>query len=39
VRPLGRNLQKELPEHLPYFLEKKEKKRKNSPDDLDSESM
>jgi hypothetical protein len=26
VRPLGRNKKKELPEHLPYFLEKKEKK-------------
>ncbi len=27
VRPLGRNLKKELPEHLPYFLEKKRKKK------------
>jgi hypothetical protein len=35
---LGRNFKKELPEHSPYFLEKKEKRRKNSPD-LDSESM
>jgi hypothetical protein len=26
VRPLGRNLKKELPEHPPYFLERKEKK-------------
>jgi hypothetical protein len=26
--PLGRNFKKELPEHSPYFLEKKEKKRK-----------
>ncbi len=38
VQPLGRNLKKELPEHSLYFLEKKEKKRKNSPD-LDSESV
>jgi hypothetical protein len=28
VRPLGRNLKKELLEHSPYFLEKKEKKGK-----------
>jgi hypothetical protein len=27
VRPLGRNFKKKLPEHSPYFLEKKEKKR------------
>jgi hypothetical protein len=26
VRPLGRNFKKELPEHSPYFLEKKKKK-------------
>jgi hypothetical protein len=25
VRPLGRNLKKELPEHSPYFLEEKKK--------------
>jgi len=25
-QPLGRNFKKELPEHSPYFLEKKEKK-------------
>jgi hypothetical protein len=25
--PLGRNLKKELPEHSPYFLEKKREKR------------
>jgi hypothetical protein len=31
VRPLGRNFKKELPEHSLYFLEKKEKKRKNLP--------
>jgi hypothetical protein len=24
VRPLGKNFKKELPEHSPYFLEKKE---------------
>jgi hypothetical protein len=38
VGPLGRNLKKELLEHSPYFLEIKEKKRKNSPD-LDNESV
>ncbi len=38
VRPLGRNFKKELPEHSPYFLEKKEKERKILPD-LDSESV
>jgi len=27
-----KELKKELPEHSPYFLEKKEKKRKNLPD-------
>jgi hypothetical protein len=26
VRPLGRNLKKELPEHLLYFFKKKKKK-------------
>jgi hypothetical protein len=29
VRPLGRNFKKELLEHLPHFLGKKEKKGKN----------
>ncbi len=28
MRPLGRNFKKELPEHSPYFLERKEKKEK-----------
>jgi hypothetical protein len=27
VRPLGRNFKKELPEHSPYFLEKKKEKK------------
>ncbi len=26
VRPLGRNLKKELPEHSPYFFKKNKKK-------------
>jgi hypothetical protein len=37
VQPLGKNFKKELPKHLPYFLEKK-KKKKNLPN-LDSESV
>jgi hypothetical protein len=33
-----KELKNELPEHSPYFLEKKRRKKKNLPD-LDSESV